>query len=386
MTYFLWYKKNKWRKKKKNTLFCCLSKMSIEFDCAYISQIYRIVQRVSKSLAWKWWSGGCSTWPISFQALHGSGENHANAPLSTQRGQENPQGGQSRWTRDGNGKNERRKKGKAIHLPKSSGKTPHKESVGSLPLCYMTIRLHQHVREEESLNKELGEAENNIQMWHTKCLWITELCLCLQPIRLLCVRTWNDTESRGAGSGADLSDLGVVWSATHTWAALQLLQSFLLLQVCSFCNTDSLTVENGIKTPRASPWRALIYVLICNNAGLNWSSESTFPLPRTETNPSKGKNNHSFSLSCVCDAKRARRQDHTQTAVCLLLAQSGFTLFFYSQFHDSWHNHPWLQDYHLRLPRQPNFSNGHQYHWNVVLISSTKTMTKNVVGKLFSYD
>lgn len=148
---------------------------------------------------------------------------------------------------------------------------------------------------------------------------------------LLCMCTWNNAESRGAGSGADLSDLGVIWSATHTRAALQLLQAFLLLQVCSFCNTDSLTVENGVsthtKTLRASPWRALIYVLICNNAGLNWSSESTFPLPRTVTNPRKTKNNHSFSLSYVCDAKRAGRQDHTQTAICPILAQSCFTLF-----------------------------------------------------------
>ncbi len=57
----------------------------------------------------------------------------------------------------------------------------------------------------------------------------------IYTVRCLCMCTWNDTESRGAGSGADLSDLGVVWSATHTRTALQLLQSFLL-QVCSFCN------------------------------------------------------------------------------------------------------------------------------------------------------
>lgn len=103
-------------------------------------------------------------------------------------------------------------------------------------------------------------------------------------------------------------------------SGLQLLQH-------RFINCRKRRIHTNIKTPRASPWRALIYVLICNNAGLNWSSESTFPLPRTETNPSKGKDDHSFSLSSVCDAKRAGRQDHTQTVVCLLLAQSGFTLF-----------------------------------------------------------
>lgn len=103
--------------------------------------------------------------------------NHANAPLSTQRGQENPQGGQSMWTRNGNGKNERKRKGKAIHLPKSSGKTPHRVSVGSVSLYYLALRLHHNVRAEEHWIK--NSARQRIQFkchMYVGCsnLWVDE--------------------------------------------------------------------------------------------------------------------------------------------------------------------------------------------------------------------
>ncbi len=93
-------------------------------------------------------------------------------------------------------------------------------------------------------------------------------------------------------------------------SGLQLLQH-------RFINCRKRRIHTNIKTPRASPWRALIYVLICNNAGLNWSSESTFPLPRTETNPSKGKTiTHSLFLVFVMQNGQGDKTTHRLSYAC----------------------------------------------------------------------
>lgn len=111
-------------------------------------------------------------------------------------------------------------------------------------------------------------------------------------------------------------------------SGLQLLQH-------RFINCRKRRIHTHIKTPRASPWRALIYVLICNNAGLNWSSESTFPLPRTETNPSKGKE-QSLILSFKCLWCKTGRETRPHTD-CRMPATgtAWFYIISFSQLHDS---------------------------------------------------
>jgi len=48
MTFLLYKEQN--NDEKSIYIFCCLCKTSLEFDYVYISQIYKIVQIVSKSL------------------------------------------------------------------------------------------------------------------------------------------------------------------------------------------------------------------------------------------------------------------------------------------------------------------------------------------------